>query len=63
MCAPRRLLTDNAAMIAYAGACKLGRGDSDGWDLNVYSRSPILGAKPGSAALRRYKSSRLPRQV
>ncbi|HET6333859.1 MAG TPA: tRNA (adenosine(37)-N6)-threonylcarbamoyltransferase complex transferase subunit TsaD [Polyangiales bacterium] len=53
--------TDNAAMIAYAGAQRLSRGEDDGAGLAVFSRSPILGAVPGSAATRRYKSSRLPR--
>lgn len=53
--------TDNAAMIAYAGAQRLARGEDDGAALAVFSRSPILGATPGSAATRRYKSSRLPR--
>ena len=53
--------TDNAAMIAYAGAQRLARGDNDGTGLSVFSRSPILGAREGSAATRRYKSSRLPR--
>jgi N6-L-threonylcarbamoyladenine synthase len=53
--------TDNAAMIAYAGAQRLARGEDDGTALSVFSRSPILGATPGSAATRRYKSSRLPR--
>jgi N6-L-threonylcarbamoyladenine synthase len=53
--------TDNAAMIAYAGAQRLLRGDDDGFGLSVFSRSPILGVAPGTAAARRYKSSRLPR--
>jgi N6-L-threonylcarbamoyladenine synthase len=53
--------TDNAAMIAYAGAQRLARGEDDGTGLSVFSRSPILGAPAGSAATRRYKSSRLPR--
>jgi N6-L-threonylcarbamoyladenine synthase len=53
--------TDNAAMIAYAGAQRLQRGENDGSGLAVFSRSPILGAVPGSPATRRYKSSRLPR--
>ena len=53
--------TDNAAMIAYAGSRRLIRGEDDGLDLSVFSRSPILGATPGSPAMKRYKSSRLPR--
>lgn len=53
--------TDNAAMIAYAGAQRLSRGEDDGPGLAVFSRSPILGVGPGSVAARRYKSSRLPR--
>jgi N6-L-threonylcarbamoyladenine synthase len=58
---PPRACTDNAAMIAYAGACRLVRGENDGPGVQVFSRSPILGAQAGSAALRRYRSSRLPR--
>jgi N6-L-threonylcarbamoyladenine synthase len=53
--------TDNAAMIAYAGSRRLIHGEDDGLDLSVFSRSPILGATPGSPAMKRYKSSRLPR--
>jgi N6-L-threonylcarbamoyladenine synthase len=53
--------TDNAAMIAYAGAQRLARGDADGLGLEVFSRSPVLGVTPGSPAAKRYKSSRLPR--
>jgi N6-L-threonylcarbamoyladenine synthase len=53
--------TDNAAMIAYAGAQRLVRGENDGLEFSVFSRSPILGLKPGTPAARRYKSSRLPR--
>jgi N6-L-threonylcarbamoyladenine synthase len=51
--------TDNAAMIAYAGACRLSRGERDDINMHVFSRSPILGAKAGSPALRRYRSSKL----
>jgi N6-L-threonylcarbamoyladenine synthase len=58
---PPRACTDNAAMIAYAGATRLARGENDGLDVAVFSRSPILGARPGSPALSRYRSSRLPR--
>jgi N6-L-threonylcarbamoyladenine synthase len=33
--------TDNAAMIAYAGAMRLARGERDGWDLGVSSRTAL----------------------
>jgi len=33
--------TDNAAMIAYAGWCRLARGRSDGWDLDSFARAPV----------------------
>ncbi len=33
--------TDNAAMIAYAGAMRLARGERDGWDLAVSSRTAL----------------------
>ncbi|MEY4578254.1 MAG: hypothetical protein RL701_2957, partial [Pseudomonadota bacterium] len=55
---PFSACTDNAAMIAYAGLQRLLAGHDDGLGLSVFSRSPVLG---GDAALRRYKSSRLPR--
>ncbi len=34
--------TDNAAMIAYAGAARLGRGQRDGWDLSATSQTSLL---------------------
>jgi N6-L-threonylcarbamoyladenine synthase len=55
---PLAACTDNAAMIAYAGACRLLAGQQDDMTLNVFSRSPILGAVEGSPALRRYRSSK-----
>jgi N6-L-threonylcarbamoyladenine synthase len=33
--------TDNAAMIAYAGAVRLGRGERDGWDLLATNRTAL----------------------
>jgi N6-L-threonylcarbamoyladenine synthase len=33
--------TDNAAMIAYAGAARLARGDRDGWELAATSRTSL----------------------
>ena len=38
---PLASCTDNAAMIAYAGAQRLLRGESDGLELSVFSSSPI----------------------
>ncbi|MFW6051633.1 MAG: tRNA (adenosine(37)-N6)-threonylcarbamoyltransferase complex transferase subunit TsaD [Myxococcota bacterium] len=37
---PFRSCTDNAAMIAYAGALRLADGDRDPYDLRAYSRDP-----------------------
>jgi N6-L-threonylcarbamoyladenine synthase len=33
--------TDNAAMIAYAGALRLGAGERDGWDLAATSATVL----------------------
>jgi N6-L-threonylcarbamoyladenine synthase len=33
--------TDNAAMIAYAGWCRLAAGGRDGWDLDSFARAPV----------------------
>jgi N6-L-threonylcarbamoyladenine synthase len=58
---PPSACTDNAAMIAYAGACRLRAGLDDGLGFDVFSRSPVLGARPGSPALARYRSTKAPR--
>jgi N6-L-threonylcarbamoyladenine synthase len=41
--------TDNAAMIAYAGAQRLLRGERDTLELNVFSTSPVLQGRVQSA--------------
>jgi N6-L-threonylcarbamoyladenine synthase len=41
--------TDNAAMIAYAGAQRLVRGERDTLELNVFSTSPVLQGRAQSA--------------
>jgi N6-L-threonylcarbamoyladenine synthase len=38
---PLASCTDNAAMIAYAGALRLGRGERDGWELLATSRTAL----------------------
>ncbi|MBA3555144.1 MAG: tRNA (adenosine(37)-N6)-threonylcarbamoyltransferase complex transferase subunit TsaD, partial [Gemmatimonadales bacterium] len=45
-----RLNTDNAAMIAAAGAWRLDRGERSGWDLEPRDDLPIPGLLPPSHA-------------
>jgi N6-L-threonylcarbamoyladenine synthase len=44
---PPARCTDNAAMIAAAGAARLGRGERSGWDLYADSALPLPGARRG----------------
>lgn len=58
---PISACTDNAAMIAYAGACKLAAGRQDDLSLPVFSRSPVLGEKAHLPNLRSIKRPREPK--
>jgi N6-L-threonylcarbamoyladenine synthase len=45
---PPRRCTDNAAMIAAAGAVRLMRGERSSWDLHADSALPLPGLRAGS---------------
>jgi N6-L-threonylcarbamoyladenine synthase len=45
---PPARCTDNAAMIAAAGAVRLARGERSGWDLTADSALPLPGARPAA---------------